>query len=1293
VALTRAQLLAGNQAQGTVLAGQVQGVTQGTGISIAANGQISVDASTVVGLMKLNNGSAYNAYTWPAADGTADQFLQTDGAGILKWADASGFAVVTVSPIEPTPRDEGELWFDCNVGELKVYQNCVSPGGWTSVFEAGLEVTPANSSSTPAFTGGAGTSANPYTLSAVSAGTGASFALPNVITITGLAPFQYVPIVDLNAATNGGRFQFTNYYSNASGNLIFQVIFNDVPTSTSGTAYNLALKVGYQSVYINGTVNTVDPVILASPGSITGSAAVGSTINYNTGTATGGAAPITYSWVWKNSDGTTLATNTPSYLVTTGEINKTISVTLTASDSSGQSVTGTTAAVGPVNPPPFPNPTTPTFPTDTLSSSSFTWDGTGTTLTSTGCIEFNVNGGAFSQSGKAVVPGDTVGTRWTSGPAGQCGSAPHNTGITGSITNGTYSSVSNLTVDRKPGPFSFGPGTNVAPNAVATSSTISLTEINAPGYITLVSTTGTSVQASVGGGSYTNVPASGTSLPISPGQTLSIRFTVGASASSTYDAVIAIGEGANVQTGTFSASTSGGVFPNTFVTFPTFIPEVTSFTWADGSTNISTVGCIELSLNGTTFTSSSTAVADGNTVYLRWKNTPSCGALSSGTITGTLTNGTFLNSDSLVIDRLPDPYSFTDIATDAPLLSTVVSDTITLSGTTAPSYLTYDGGTTTLSSPQYSQDGGVTWASIPTTGTTALVNPDASFRVRGGTGGSVLTDYTLAVRLGSSVTTENTTWTVKTASSGIAQPSITNVAGTDGVTYIAPVEPLFDTSSVVGAVSLVNPVSGLTPDSEALALSATGGSGNGLTVTVTTDSAGNVSLAYVDSGGTGYINGEQVTLNLSGLGGGTAVPLTVQTQPVTAGVASFTITSFNGVSAGTFSQSEWQLSTDLAFSSPTTFTFTTASTTQNIQVPGSVGGNSPYYVRFRYKSSLGTFSPYSSIVKTATGTLKNLRYILKTWLGNNYDSGEFFVFPRPGLYIVGIDNTSTTNGVLNFGPKGCNGTYGDCGTDGGKPRGAVYLQLRQPAKFRVTQLGGGGSVSQVEAVNIAYGLNDYYTTNPGPVTGGGGTGCKLTLSRDGNGRTICTGIGVPGSGYAVNDILTFTGPIGNGDGVAIPAGFSTGTLDSFWDVLVQGVGAGGGSGSRGSGSGGGGGGYNDQNGSPGNSGGGPNGGGGGGGGVRNSSIYPAGAQAGSGSGNDDGAGGGGGGGWPGGGGGGRGFGGDGGGGGGGGASARSNLVTNGQVTSTVYVNPGIDIYINGSFIDSVNNTLKSFRIS
>ena len=133
MALTRAQLLAGNQSQGNVLSGQVQGVTAGPGVVISTNGVLSLNGSdpTFNGFIKTNNNLAYNAYVWPGVDGAASTFLQTDGNGNLSWASAPGFPVVTVSGTAPTPSDVGELWYDTVNTVLKVYQTSVTPAGWT----------------------------------------------------------------------------------------------------------------------------------------------------------------------------------------------------------------------------------------------------------------------------------------------------------------------------------------------------------------------------------------------------------------------------------------------------------------------------------------------------------------------------------------------------------------------------------------------------------------------------------------------------------------------------------------------------------------------------------------------------------------------------------------------------------------------------------------------------------------------------------------------------------------------------------------------------------------------------------------------------------------------------------------------------------------------------------------------------------------------------------------------------------------------------------------------------------
>jgi hypothetical protein len=87
LALTRAQLLAGDSSQGVTLVGQVQGVKEGIGVDILPDGTINFDASSATGVMRLNNPTAYNAYAWPSLSGApaAGTILQSDGAGGLLW--------------------------------------------------------------------------------------------------------------------------------------------------------------------------------------------------------------------------------------------------------------------------------------------------------------------------------------------------------------------------------------------------------------------------------------------------------------------------------------------------------------------------------------------------------------------------------------------------------------------------------------------------------------------------------------------------------------------------------------------------------------------------------------------------------------------------------------------------------------------------------------------------------------------------------------------------------------------------------------------------------------------------------------------------------------------------------------------------------------------------------------------------------------------------------------------------------------------------------------------------------
>jgi hypothetical protein len=86
----------GDSSQGIILANQPQGVRPGgNGITIRPDGVIEINSQTIVGVMKLGQtplsaANAYNGYTWPSSAGTAGQQLETDGNGLLSWADADG---------------------------------------------------------------------------------------------------------------------------------------------------------------------------------------------------------------------------------------------------------------------------------------------------------------------------------------------------------------------------------------------------------------------------------------------------------------------------------------------------------------------------------------------------------------------------------------------------------------------------------------------------------------------------------------------------------------------------------------------------------------------------------------------------------------------------------------------------------------------------------------------------------------------------------------------------------------------------------------------------------------------------------------------------------------------------------------------------------------------------------------------------------------------------------------------------------------------------------------------------
>jgi hypothetical protein len=785
MALTRAQLLMGNDGQGAVLPGEVQAVKQGAGIFIDTDGTISVDASSVVGLVKLNSGSAFNGYVWPNTKGAQNQVLTMGAGNSLVWSNGGVF----VSGSAPLNPEIGDLWFDCTTGQLLVYEACTTGAPkWTSGSE-GLPALPGNTTASPAFASRSGTLADPYICTASSASTGGAVFI-NRVTVSDLAPFQFVPIIDLNAVVNGGRFTFSNNVADASGILQFDIIFTDSPASPIGATYTCAVKIGYGSVYIDATVSLTDVLVISSPGTISGSGIIGSPLTYATGTAAGGVAPYSYTWTWNLfSDGSVLQTGGQFYTPSLAEFGDSVYVTLTAEDNEGQLATASTSDFGPISKPPFPNPTPPTIPTTVGVESCFIWNGSGTTLQSDRCLLFKVGAGAYSQGPTPVTIGQTVCTKWSTSAPGTCGNANSGTYIEGCLFDATYSTCSALTVDRIPDPLTFI-ADSVEPGAVATSFPVTVTGNNAPAFITLgPNSDGSNFSASTDGVNFSPVPAAGTyTLSVRAGQMLTLRFTAGNAPLTDYQMEIHLGDSTGFTSAIYEVTTTNADFPTTNISFPTATSGpnaiATSVAWGNGTTFINATGCIEFSVdNGNNWTQNSTQIIDGVQLKTRWiSSSPCAGSAQDVEILGTITNGTYEETGAITINRVPSTFpTFGDLPDESPSTQ-YLSNSVTPSGYNSTGYVTLAAGAT-LTTVEAAVGGG-SFAPIPSSGTTMPINPGQTLQIRATTGSSYSSTYSATVQIGTGSTLITDTWSITT---GMAVPSVDTpnivlpATGTSGV--------------------------------------------------------------------------------------------------------------------------------------------------------------------------------------------------------------------------------------------------------------------------------------------------------------------------------------------------------------------------------------------------------------------------------------------------------------------------------------------------------------------------------
>ncbi len=802
--LTRAQYIQGDGSRGKVLPGEVQGVKEGAGTIIAADGTISFYPETAVGIVKLNNTSAYNSYVWPDVMGQSGTFLGVNDSGELAWLPPPGLVSLGSAPINPRL---GQLWFDYATNLTYVYQDRGSVLSWYPVYR-GVEPLPTSCTADPAFSNGDGSLENPFSLGSATSRNGNTVLFPTTVTISGLAPFQYLPIVDLNEINNNYRFQVTNNFADEEGVLTFNVKFTDYPQTPPGTAYSAKFRIGFdEPFYIGTAIGITFPVSIQSVGSITGSPVVGQVLTYSGGLATGGTPPYNYTWDWKlETGGTPLQTGGNTYVVSPSAVGNRIYVQLTATDASLDQAVGNTGTL-----PSSPNlitkgmfPVTDIlYPTTIPGSATTIWQDAGTTLRSDGCLEFSVDNVTYNQGPTVVANGGTLATRWINSPS--CSGADNGVTIAGCIYNDFYQDCASFHIDKVPSPFSFLPVTNVTPNTVASSLAITPVGFNSVAYVTYNGiSSGLNIQGSTNGGTtWTTLPLNGgTDLPISPGDSLRVRMTVGSNFLADYSAIINIGIGTTVQSATFTATTAASTIFSTLISFPTITTqEIPSTAWllSDGPTSLSATGCIQFKVNsGGTWKSSGdspTAILTGDILYTRWSNAlPNvCGNATHGSvITGTISNtpsgGSKTSNASLTLDRVPSVFSFTDLNNQA-TSSVITSNSINISGTNAPAFLTYD-ASSTLTSLQASIGGGA-WVSIPSSGETLSIAPVASglgttLQIRGTTGSGTSQTYTATVKIGQNTSINTTTWNVATAAiiPSITTPSILTPA--NGTTNLNP---------------------------------------------------------------------------------------------------------------------------------------------------------------------------------------------------------------------------------------------------------------------------------------------------------------------------------------------------------------------------------------------------------------------------------------------------------------------------------------------------------------------------
>lgn len=434
-------------------------------------------------------------------------------------------------------------------------------------------------------------------------------------------------------------------------------------------------------------------------------------------------------------------------------------------------------------------------------------------------------------------------------------------------------------------------------------------------------------------------------------------------------------------------------------------------------------------------------------------------------------------------------------------------------------------------------------------------------------------------------------WDVTISSKGISKPSIQEIIGKDGNYYTPIYGPDFTPTLQEANEIISETISDLTPDQtlENVPTVTVTGIGTGLTLNILTDEDGYSKYFFIQDAGTDYAFGDQVTVDLTSIGGSSETPLTVYTAPVSAPSITFKITEFSSVEAGDFLKQEWYIGTEPDFRNPDNYDiYDITDNTTNPTVTTNLPTGSTYYAKARFVSNQQIYSGWSDVVKAGIiDSYKNFSYTISN-LSLNMDGGgnyvsfispEINVPKTPGTYFTHVTQTT---GLCKSQPKAPDGSGGGRNCGGGYGSGndaeAIIIQVRNDLQLEVTSVDDIGAVLSISQSNFPVGLSDYFLNKDvETTTTGSGTGYRPVINRV-NSLTTWMSTFVRGTGYAKGDIIKFVSPLGNGangqeavDVSAINVGITdinvshnTNTVDSEHDVLIQGIGESSGGGTSGS---------------------------------------------------------------------------------------------------------------------------------